>query len=174
LPLFVFLTYLTYLYQRRYSIYEASVEEWKVILKLADLWEFKQVKELAVRELHKKPELKLVDRLALYQHYKVDSRHLIPLYGLLCSRDSPLTLPESKILGLDTTVLIATMREQLRALPSNEGRSSLPENLEMPDVYRALEKELELEEGVTAEFYRASNLPLPTGMCPGFSPRKLF
>jgi hypothetical protein len=121
------------------------------------------VKELAVRELHKKPQLNLVDRLALYQDHKVDSCHLIPLYGLLCARDTALTLDESKILGLDTTVLIATMREQLRALPSNEGKSPLPDGLEMPDVYRAFERKLNLEEGATSKFYEDNGLPLPTG-----------
>jgi hypothetical protein len=136
-----------------------------VILQLADLWEFKEVKELAVRELHKKPELDLVGRLALYQDYKVDARHLIPLYGLLGARDTPLTLEESKILGLDTTVMIASMREQLRALPSNEGKSPLPEGLEMLDVYRAFERELHLEEGITSKFYGENGLQLPRRMC---------
>ena len=135
-----------------------------MILKLADSWGFKEVKELAVRELHKKPQLDLVERLALYQDHQVDSCHLIPLYGLLCARDTPLTIKESKILGLDTTVLIATMREQLRALPSNEGKSPLPDDLEMPDVYRAFERHLGLNENTTFKFYEDNNLPLPMGM----------
>lgn len=137
------------------------MEKWRVILRLADLWEFKEVKELAVRELHKKPELDLVDRLVLYQNYKVDPCHLVPLYGLLCARDTPLTLQESKILGLGTTVLVSTTRERLRALPSNEGRSPLPEGLEMSDVFRALENEMDLEEGATAKFHEDNVLTLP-------------
>jgi len=122
------------------------------------------VKELAVRELHKKPQLDLVERLALYQDHQVGSCHLIPLYGLLCARDTPLAIKESKILGLDTTVLIATMREQLRALPSNEGKSPLPDDLEMPDVYRAFERQLGLKEDTTFKFYEDNKLPLPIGM----------
>lgn len=123
------------------------------------------MKELAVRELHKKQELRLIDRLALYQYYKVDPRHLIPLYGVLCARDTPLTVPESRILGAETTVLIASMREQLRAPPSNDPRRSpLPSGMEMPDVFRALEREMNFEEGTTSRFYEDSRLPLPMGM----------
>ena len=55
------------------------------------------------------------------------------------------------------------MREQLRALPSNEGKSPLPEGLEMSDVYRAFERELDLEEGITAKFYKDNDLSLPMG-----------
>lgn len=157
-----FETFLWVFYNPRYSIYDTSVEKWKVILKLADSWGFREVKELAVRELHKKPQLKLVDRLALYQDHKVDPCHLIPLYALLCARDTPLSVDESKILGLETTVLIATMRERLRALPTNGGRSPLPDGLDLPDVFMALEKVLKLEEGAAARFYQDNGLPLPT------------
>lgn len=160
-----FETFLWVFYNPRYSIYDAPVEKWKVILKLADSWGFKEVKELAVRELHKKPQLKLVDRLALYQDHKVDPCHLIPLYGLLCIRDTPLNVEEARILGLETTVLIATMREQLRApLPSNEGRPCpLREGLEIPDVFKALEKALDLEPGSSIKFYEDNGLPLAPG-----------
>lgn len=88
------------------------------------------MKALAVRELVKIPQLNPIDRLALYKVHEVDSRHLI--WVALRQR----YLRESRILGLDTTVLIATMREQLRALPSNKGKSPLPEKLEMLDVYK--------------------------------------
>jgi len=157
-----FETFLWVFYNPLLSVYETTIEKWKMILRLADLWDFKEVKELAVRELHKKQELDLVDRLALYQNYKVDPCHLVPLYGFLCARDTPLTLQESKILGLDTTLLIANMREQLRALPSNEGRSPLPEGLEMTDVFRALERDMKLEEGATAKLYPDADLSRPS------------
>ena len=120
------------------------------------------MKELAVRELHKKPELPLVERLALYEKYRVDPRHLIPLYATLCAQDTPLTLAESKILGLETTVNISRMREKLRALPSNEGRSPLPPDLEMQDVFRALEIEIDITPGSTLALQQELGHSSPT------------
>ena len=72
-----------------------AVEQWTTILRLAQEWDFEQVKELAVRELNK---LRLLDLLALYQEHQVDPRHLVPLYAELCAKDAgPLTLAESTI-----------------------------------------------------------------------------
>jgi hypothetical protein len=36
--------------------------------------------------------------------------------------------------------------------------------MEMPDVFRALEREMNFEEGTTSRFYEDSRLPLPMGM----------
>jgi len=66
-----------------------------VVLRLAQEWDFKQVKELATRESNK---LYLLDRLALYEENQVDPRHLVPLYAELCAKNTrPLTLTESTI-----------------------------------------------------------------------------
>lgn len=139
-------------YNPLYSLYDATIDDWNCILNLADKWDFPQVKELAVRELHKKPELELVTKMALYQKYKVDPRHLVPLYAELCSRDTPLTLEESEILGFKVCVAINTARERLRAKPSDGGRCPLPEGLEEGDVFRAIEAQIGIEEGSTAKF----------------------
>jgi hypothetical protein len=135
-----------------YSLYDTTVDDWHCILNLADKWDFPEVKELAVRELHKKPELNLVHKMALYEKYKVDPRHLVPLYAQLCARDTALTLEESTILGITACVIINTARERLRAKPSDEGRSPLPDYLEEGDVFRAIEAQIGVEEGSTEKF----------------------
>ncbi|PPQ64174.1 hypothetical protein CVT24_008548 [Panaeolus cyanescens] len=136
-------------YNPRYSLYDGvSIEDWRTILNLADKWSFAEVKELAVRELHK-TELDLVQKMALYEKYKVDPKHLVPLYAELCQRDTPLTFEESTILGLKASHLVAVTREKLRSLPSNGGKSPLPEGLELQDVFRAVEEELSVEVGTT-------------------------
>jgi len=114
---------------RRYSLYDADVETWKTILKLATKLQFKEVKELAIRELHMKRELPLVEKMALYQHHQVDQRHLVPLFAELVSRDTVLTLEESKILGPESTFLVYTARERLRSQFDGD-RSPLPQGLE--------------------------------------------
>lgn len=121
-------------------------------MNLAHKLEFKEVKELAVRELHLKKDLALVEKMALYQQHRVDERHLVPLFAELCARDTPLTLDESKILGPDSTYLVYSTRERLRALPSYEGRSPLPEGMEDNDVFRAIESFFELDHGSTLAF----------------------
>lgn len=128
--------------------------DWNCILELADKWDFDEVKELAVRELHKKKELSIVQRMALYEKYKVNKRHLVPLYAALCQRDYPLTLEETKILGFESTVLVNTARERLRSKPSDEGRSPLPEGLEEADVFRTIEASMGIEEGTTAQYFQ--------------------
>ncbi|KAF8953195.1 hypothetical protein BDZ97DRAFT_1679881 [Flammula alnicola] len=148
-------------YNPKYSLYEASIDDWNCILNLADQWDFNEVKELAVRELHKKKDLDLVTKMALYQKYKVDQRHLVPLYAELCRRDHPLNLDEAQILGIEATVLVNNARERLRANPSYEGRSPLPEGLEEGDVFRALESQMGLEEGATARFREENAAAFP-------------
>lgn len=136
-----------------YSLYDAGIEDWNCILSLANKWNFEEVKELAVRELHKKKELSIVERMALYERYKVNKRHLVPLYAALCQRDYPLTLDEATILGLESTILVNTARERLRSKPSDEGRSPLPEGLEDEDVFRTIEASMGIEEGSTSKYF---------------------
>ncbi len=133
-------------------LYDASVDDWNSILNLADKWDFYEVKELAVRELQKKKELDIVTKMALYQKYKVDKRHLVPLYASLCRRDIPLSLGEATILGMEATILVNTARERLRANPSDGGRSPLPTGLDDTNIFRELELEMGIEEGSTAKF----------------------
>lgn len=144
----------------KYSLYEKPVEEWKVILELADKFNFPEIKELCVRELQKKSEaeLPLVERIALYARYKVNPSHIVPLYAELCKRDMPLTLIEAKMLGMEATIIIANTREVLRAKPSDDGRSPLPEGMETGDVYRAIERGLRIKEGATEQFRKENGI----------------
>lgn len=98
--------------------------------------------------------------MALYQAHQVDKRHLVPLFAELCARDTPLTLEESHILGPDSTFLVYSTRERLRAQPSDEGRSPLPEGLEETDVFRALESFFGMDHGSTLAFQQENK----TGM----------
>lgn len=102
-----------------------------------------------------KKALPLVEKMALYQSHQVDPRHLVPLFAELCSRDTPLTLEESKILGPDSTYLVYSTRERLRALPSDGGRSPLPQGLEEKDVFNAIETFFDLEHGSTLAFHQS-------------------
>ncbi|KAF9487516.1 hypothetical protein BDN71DRAFT_627856 [Pleurotus eryngii] len=122
-------------YNPRYSLYDATFEEWSVILRLADLWGFFEVKALCVRQLES-IDIDIVDRLVLYQKYKIDEKTLIPRYVELCARDELLTQDEGNRLGLATTLMICNLRERLRssANPSDGSKSPLPPNLDREDI----------------------------------------
>jgi len=105
-----------------------------------------------MRELHKKANIDVVSKLALYQQYNVNRRYLIPPFVLLCKHPSSLTREEAKILGFDTTVLISATQQALRASPSNRGLCPLPAGIQEEDIFQALESSLGLEAGSTRKF----------------------
>lgn len=110
-------------YNPRYSLYNRTVEEWEIILKLAHRWTFPEVKNLAVRQLEKL-EFPDLDRIAIYQENAVDRRLLVPCFARLCEREEPLTLPEGMKLGMETTLMIACAREVSRGSVSPTGARS--------------------------------------------------
>jgi hypothetical protein len=110
-----FATFLWVFYNPRYSLYDASVADWEIILGLAVRWGFAEVKNLAVRELEKKTEISDSKRVKLYQENDVDKNVLILYYAALCEREAYLTREEAEDLGMDTVVRIAACREEIRA-----------------------------------------------------------
>jgi hypothetical protein len=99
----------------RYSLYDATVDDWNCILHLAHDWKFAEVVQLAIRELEKMT-MSVVERIALYQQYGVSEDLLIPHYAALCARGYPLDYPESDQLGMATAVLI---NQAMHAVPKS-------------------------------------------------------
>ena len=93
---------------RKYSLYEASVQDWSEILALAERWTFPEVKALCVRELEKHTILD-VDRIVLYHQYHVDQNLLVPCYAALISREYPLTLDEVASFGRQLLIIAYTL-----------------------------------------------------------------
>jgi hypothetical protein len=119
---------------RKYSLYNATAEDWTVILELAHRWAFPEVKSLVVRELEKL-ELSDVDRISTYHTYEIDKSLLIPRYAALCERESPLTLREGLQLGMETTLMIARARELSRLNPTPSGaRSPRPAGMQYDEM----------------------------------------
>lgn len=102
-------------FYRKYSIYDASVDEWTSILKLAHMWDFIEVKELAIRGLEGLHDIPALQKVALYQKYEVDRNLLQAAYTALTVRDEPITVEEGRELGLETALLVAQARETARA-----------------------------------------------------------
>ena len=105
---------------RKYSLYDATVEEWTSILKLAHNWDFIGVKELALRELEQLviPPLR---KIVIYHSYAIDRRLLQAAYTAFAVRDEPITIEEGQELGLETAIQLARAREFVRA-PATGGK----------------------------------------------------
>ena len=99
---------------RKYSIYEADVEEWSSILKLAHKWDFFEVKAFALRELEQL-EMPALDKIILYHTQDIDRNLLHDAYTALTVRDEPITIDEGYQLGMETALRLAHAREIARA-----------------------------------------------------------
>ncbi|KAI0785800.1 hypothetical protein C8Q75DRAFT_696685, partial [Abortiporus biennis] len=102
------------LYPPNYSMCKAStLDEWTSILHLATQWEFADIRTLAIRSLQS-IDISPVDRILLSREYDIGGRWVLSAYTALCERAEPLTLAEASKLGLETSVRVAQMREQMR------------------------------------------------------------
>jgi hypothetical protein len=116
---------------RRYSLYDAPLEKWITILRLASLWKFPRIGDFAVSFIDKL-SLETVRKIKIYQDYKVPRRHLLPLYIELATRDKMLEVEEFRVLDAETLFPIVRAREMLRAPPPADGdRESLVSAIRM-------------------------------------------
>jgi hypothetical protein len=118
---------------RKYSLYDANVDEWTSILKLAYLWEFNEVKTLALRELERL-EIPPLQKIIMYHSYAVDRNLLQEAYIALTIRPGPITIEEGRELGLETALQFARARELARAVSSGGKKSHCPVNLADPEL----------------------------------------
>ncbi|RDX44226.1 hypothetical protein OH76DRAFT_1111592 [Lentinus brumalis] len=92
-----------------------TIEEWTSILSLATRWEFNDIRDLAIRQLQTLHGVSPVDKVILAREYEISGRWVLSAYMALCERPEPLSIPEASRLGLETSMRIAQLREQLRA-----------------------------------------------------------
>lgn len=98
---------------------KATQHDWKTILRIAAKWGFSEVRELAVRHLEN-TDIDLVNRIKLYKEHGVAQKHLFPLYVRLVERQELIRLDEAQILGMETLVMICSVRERIRAPVTKE------------------------------------------------------
>ncbi|KAJ6627681.1 hypothetical protein B0H10DRAFT_1993723 [Mycena sp. CBHHK59/15] len=115
-------------YNPKYSLYDATVEDWSTILGLAHRWDFAEVKSLAVREIEKL-QMPDIERIVLYHQLKVDEDYLIPHYAAVCVRPELLTVEEGLRLGMKIVIPLSRARECVRNVGANGSRSPSPTGL---------------------------------------------
>ena len=99
--------------RRSIGKYRAStVDEWVTILGLATRWEFNDVRELSINRLGEM-EFDAVDKLAVMIKYDIDRQWGYNAIVELCSRTTPLTVDEGRLLGIEMSITISRVREKL-------------------------------------------------------------
>ncbi|KDQ50882.1 hypothetical protein JAAARDRAFT_141290 [Jaapia argillacea MUCL 33604] len=114
-----FLRLLRVMYPRLYSRHDITTyEEWSSILELSSMWNFEEIKDLAIENLSSSTEQgslapSPVTRILLGQKYDVP---LWVAWGVtdLVKRSEPLTIEEAQALGMESTLKIARVRENHR------------------------------------------------------------
>ncbi|KAI5122320.1 hypothetical protein M0805_002487 [Coniferiporia weirii] len=115
-----FAHFLWVFYNPKYSVYDAPMDAWTAILRLAHRWEFAEVRELAFRELGRM-RISPVTRLALAEKYDAASDWHAEALAELGNRTEPLTLAEGEQLGLRTALRVAGLRENIIRQNNNNG-----------------------------------------------------
>jgi hypothetical protein len=88
------------------------LEDWVVILDLATLWEFADIRKLALRQISDL-DIDPVARIMIQHQFRVEKQWGFLAYIALCSRTNPLSVSEATKLGVETAARIAIAREKL-------------------------------------------------------------
>ena len=93
----------------------ASIEQWSSILRLSHLWQFANVKRLAIKELDKL-DIPAVDKAVMACAYDVEPswQWRETAYAELGARDEPIRKEEGVRLGLDVVLKLVEVRERIR------------------------------------------------------------
>ncbi|KAG2755140.1 hypothetical protein P692DRAFT_20845095 [Suillus brevipes Sb2] len=86
-------------------------DHWLSILELSTIWEFPEMKKLAVDELQKL-DIEPIEKITTYDRYSIDKSLLLPAYKLLCKRAGRMSIEEGEQLKLHTVLGIQEARER--------------------------------------------------------------
>ena len=86
-------------------------DQWTSVLKLAILWEFDTIRQVALDHLEREPA---ADRIYLGQAFDLDFEYwLLPAMHEIVRRHKPISVEEANLMGLDTTLKLASVREHV-------------------------------------------------------------
>ncbi|KZT07588.1 uncharacterized protein LAESUDRAFT_724539 [Laetiporus sulphureus 93-53] len=105
-------TLLSFLYHGMYGL-DYSLSQWRALLLISSRYMFHEIRERAIQELDAhKPQLDPVDRIVLSKKLDIND-WLGPAYVELCTRDKTLSLKEANELGLETSMVLVQIRDDL-------------------------------------------------------------
>lgn len=95
-------------------------EEWLAVLSLSTMWDFFDVRKVAIEELSQ-VGMNSVTKVLLAREYKIQD-WLLAGYQELAKRDETISFPEAERVGKDTAILIFQIREDIfRRMTQNWG-----------------------------------------------------
>ncbi|KAG1730954.1 uncharacterized protein EDB91DRAFT_1059088 [Suillus paluster] len=98
-------------YNRTYRRERMPKDHWLVILDLSTIWQFPEMKKLAVDELQN-IDIEPVEKITTYDKYEIDKSLLLPAFKLLCKRPSRMSTEEGEQLKMHTVLGIHEARER--------------------------------------------------------------
>ncbi|KAJ7080168.1 hypothetical protein B0H15DRAFT_857133 [Mycena belliarum] len=99
--------------------YDAPIDTWRSILRLADRWEMENIKKLALGNILKATNLDHIARIMLCERDDLSRDQATDSYISICTREAPLTLEELKTLSMEAILILTSAREQIIALRGN-------------------------------------------------------
>jgi hypothetical protein len=96
---------------RAYKDCNASLKQWKSILRLADMWKFDDIRTFVINKLG---DLRMdpLEKLELSKRFDIDQPWADDALIALVDREKPLTVDETLKVGVKNSVLIAKIREE--------------------------------------------------------------
>lgn len=119
--------------------YEAPLEKWTAILRLAHMWQFPKVKSLAMRKMDKL-DIEPVVKAVIARDYQVDKAFgwLEQAYATIGVREESISKAEAERLGLGVVVRLAELRERIRKRKFEKEKNALQFGLaELPKSPRS-------------------------------------
>ncbi|TFK74681.1 hypothetical protein BDN72DRAFT_743787, partial [Pluteus cervinus] len=106
-----FRAFLHILYQR-YPHLDVGLgkEQWISVLKLATMWEFSRVRDLAIANLP--PLLDPIEQVVISKEYHI-KEWLVPALNELAKRKEPISFEEGSRIGFDIALKLAAIRESV-------------------------------------------------------------
>ncbi|KAG2015309.1 hypothetical protein CC2G_008592 [Coprinopsis cinerea AmutBmut pab1-1] len=105
-----------------------SKEEWAAVLKLADMWQMKPIKALAVEHLVQDLSEDPVTRVVLGKKHHVPE-WIIPAYKQLIKREEPISPKDLEGLGVEIALKICAMRESCSRVEYPGGKGRAPQTV---------------------------------------------
>jgi len=107
--------------KRKTSTRNLNVDKWLAILRLAQLWEFKEICDLTIADLERMT-LPVVQKIEIAHKFGIQNWY-IPAYKALVKRSEALSLEEATQLGFEFAIKLAGIRERwiARTSPRTSG-----------------------------------------------------
>ncbi|KDQ55085.1 hypothetical protein JAAARDRAFT_114741, partial [Jaapia argillacea MUCL 33604] len=87
-------------------------EDWRSALRLATMYDFSRIRDLAIEEMSKITDADPVQIILVAREFSIEE-WLLPAYRRLACRDQPISLADAQLLGWETAIGLSHVREDI-------------------------------------------------------------